>query len=115
MCSRSGEWKQGRLDRFGHTLGFAPERYIVPGMSGSPIVSAAGAAIGIISTGSEESVDAAFDGLNGTQSGALGLPASVAYQATRGAFMNAKPGSGGGSRHCCGSVDPLHTHRCVPI
>ena len=78
MCSRSGEWKQGRLDRFGHTLGFAPERYIVPGMSGSPIVSAAGAAIGIISTGSEESVDAAFDGLNGTQSGALGLPASVA-------------------------------------
>jgi len=47
MCSRSGEWKQGRLDRFGHTLGFAPERYIVPGMSGSPIVSAAGAAIGV--------------------------------------------------------------------
>jgi len=32
-------------------------------MSGSPIVSAAGEAIGIISTGSEESVDAAFDGL----------------------------------------------------
>jgi len=51
-----GEWKQGRLDRFGHTLGFAPERYIVPGMSGSPIVSAAGAAIGVISTGSEGSI-----------------------------------------------------------
>ena len=63
VLTLDGEWKQGRLKRFGHTLGFAPERYIVPGMSGSPIVSAAGAAIGIISTGSEESVDAAFDGL----------------------------------------------------
>jgi hypothetical protein len=43
VLTLDGEWKQGRLDRFGHTLGFAPERYIVPGMSGSPIVSAAGA------------------------------------------------------------------------
>ena len=47
VLTLDGEWKQGRLDRFGHTLGFAPERYIVPGMSGSPIVSAAGAAIGV--------------------------------------------------------------------
>jgi hypothetical protein len=44
VLTLDGEWKQGRLDRFGHTLGFAPERYIV---SGSPIVSAAGAAIGV--------------------------------------------------------------------
>ena len=47
VLTLDGEWKQGRLKRFGHTLGFAPERYIVPGMSGSPIVSAAGAAIGV--------------------------------------------------------------------
>jgi hypothetical protein len=62
VLTLDGKWKQGRLERLGHTLGFAPERYIVPGMSGSPIVSAAGAAIGVISTGSEGSVDAAFDG-----------------------------------------------------
>src|SRR5260370_33754695 len=47
VLTLDGEWKQGRLDRFGHTLGFAPERYIVPGMSGSLIVSAAGAALGV--------------------------------------------------------------------
>jgi len=63
VLTLDGKWKQGRLKRLGHTLGFEPESYIVPGMSGSPIVSAAGAAIGVISTGSEGSVDAAFDGL----------------------------------------------------
>jgi hypothetical protein len=63
VLTLDGEWKQGTLERSGHRLGFAPERYIVPGMSGSPIVSTAGAAIGVISTGHEGSEDAAFDGL----------------------------------------------------
>ena len=59
VLTLDGKWKQGRLERFGYMLGFAPERYIAPGMSGSPIVSAAGAAIGLISTSSK----GAFDGL----------------------------------------------------
>src|SRR5262245_35880994 len=59
VLTLDGKWKQGRLERFGHIFGFAPERYIAPGMSGSPIVSAAGAAIGLISTSSE----GAFEGL----------------------------------------------------
>jgi hypothetical protein len=63
VLTLDGKWKQGRLKRLGHTLGFEPERYIVPGMSGSPIVSTAGAAIGVISTGHEGSEDAAFDRL----------------------------------------------------
>ena len=70
VLTLDGEWKQGRLDRFGHTLGFAPERYIVPGMSGSPIVS--GRAQPSACLDRQRRIDSS------AATSALGLPASVA-------------------------------------
>jgi hypothetical protein len=50
VLSLKGRWLEGRVERRGGWLSFAPAKLIVGGMSGSPIVDAAGAAIGVVST-----------------------------------------------------------------
>jgi hypothetical protein len=49
VLSLEGCWLEGRVERRGGCLSFKPEGFFVGGMSGSPIVDAAGAAIGVVS------------------------------------------------------------------
>ena len=51
VLSLDGRWHNGRVRRFG-VLTFEPEDLIVSGMSGSPILNAEGAAIGVVSVSS---------------------------------------------------------------
>ena len=50
VLSLKGRWHEGRATRRSGWLAFAPEKFIVSGMSGSPIVDANGAAIGVVSS-----------------------------------------------------------------
>jgi hypothetical protein len=50
VLSLDGHWREGRVAHRGGVLAFAPKELIVSGMSGSPIVNANGAAIGVVST-----------------------------------------------------------------
>jgi hypothetical protein len=52
VLSLKGRWLAGHVERWGGRLAFRPERSFVGGMSGSPIVDANGAAIGVVSTAS---------------------------------------------------------------
>jgi hypothetical protein len=47
--SLKGDWLDGRVAQRGHRLAFEPESHFVGGMSGSPIVSLDGHAIGVVS------------------------------------------------------------------
>jgi hypothetical protein len=49
VLSLEGRWLEGRVLRRGGYLAFEPERHFAGGMSGSPIVDATGAAIGVVS------------------------------------------------------------------
>jgi hypothetical protein len=49
VLSLEGRWLEGRVERRGDRLSFKPEEFFVGGMSGSPIVDATGAAIGVVS------------------------------------------------------------------
>ncbi len=49
VLSLEGHWLEGRVERRGGCLSFKPEEFFVGGMSGSPIVDAAGAAVGVVS------------------------------------------------------------------
>ena len=49
VLSLEGHWLEGRVERRGGYLSFKPQEFSVGGMSGSPIVDAAGAAIGVVS------------------------------------------------------------------
>jgi len=49
VLSLKGRWLQGHVERRGSRLKFEPQKYFASGMSGSPIIDAAGAAIGIVS------------------------------------------------------------------
>jgi hypothetical protein len=49
VLSLEGQWLEGRVTCWGGFLAFEPKNYIVPGMSGSPIINANGAAIGVVS------------------------------------------------------------------
>ena len=48
VLSLEGHWLEGRAERRGGCLSFKPEKFFVGGMSGSPIVDAAGPAVGVI-------------------------------------------------------------------
>ena len=49
VLSLEGQWCEGRITRRRNMLAFEPRRLIVSGMSGSPIIDATGAAIGVVS------------------------------------------------------------------
>ena len=49
VLSLKGRWLKGHVSRRGDCLEFAPAKYFVGGMSGSPIIDATGAAIGVVS------------------------------------------------------------------
>jgi hypothetical protein len=49
VLSLDGNWLDGHVERRSFWLSFKPEKLIVGGMSGSPILSANGAAIGVVS------------------------------------------------------------------
>jgi Trypsin-like peptidase domain len=49
VLSLKGRWLEGRVSRRGGWLEFEPHQHFVGGMSGSPIVDATGAAIGVVS------------------------------------------------------------------
>src|SRR6516164_1081966 len=49
VLSLKGRWLKGHVSRRGGCLEFAPAKYFVGGMSGSPIIDATGAAIGVVS------------------------------------------------------------------
>jgi Trypsin-like peptidase domain len=49
VLSLSGRWRAGEVTRRGGWLEFTPHKYFVGGMSGSPIIDANGAAIGVVS------------------------------------------------------------------
>jgi hypothetical protein len=80
VLSLKGRWREGRVTRRGGWLAFEPGEFFVNGMSGSPIVDANGAAIGVVST--SRSCPVILDSLS-TQlvrsivavSGAIGAPA----------------------------------------
>jgi S1-C subfamily serine protease len=55
VLSLAGEWTECRLSRPGWLM-IEPEHAIVGGMSGSPVVSATGAAVGVVSTSNFGSV-----------------------------------------------------------
>ena len=63
LMSLEGQWIDCNARRLGGPLGIVPEKLVKSGMSGSPLISATGAAVGIISTSSRASVLA--DGLPG--------------------------------------------------
>jgi hypothetical protein len=56
VLSLAGKWKACRTSHFGGPLQIEPGNLIKGGMSGSPVISATGAALGVVSTG-----DAAAD------------------------------------------------------
>ena len=49
VLSLDGEWREGRIKRSRDWLTFEPGELLVPGMSGSPILNIAGAAIAVVS------------------------------------------------------------------
>ena len=49
VLSLDGEWREGHIVRRRNWLTFEPGELIVPGMSGSPILNMAGAAIAVVS------------------------------------------------------------------
>jgi Trypsin-like peptidase domain len=49
VLSLEGRWLEGRVERRGNRLAFEPEEFFKCGMSGSPIISAIGEAIGVVS------------------------------------------------------------------
>jgi hypothetical protein len=49
VLSLDGRWLDGQVSRRGGWLEFEPGKHFVGGMSGSPIIDAAGAAIGVVS------------------------------------------------------------------
>jgi len=49
VLSLDGKWLEGRIERHGGWLAFEPGRFFASGMSGSPILNTAGAAIGVVS------------------------------------------------------------------
>ena len=49
VLSLKGRWLKGHVSRRDGWLDFAPTKYFVGGMSGSPIIDATGAAIGVVS------------------------------------------------------------------
>jgi hypothetical protein len=63
LMSLEGQWIDCNARRLGGPLGIVPEKLVKSGMSGSPLISATGAAVGVISTSSWASVLA--DGLPG--------------------------------------------------
>jgi Trypsin-like peptidase domain len=49
--SLKGRWRKGHVKRYSSgSMEFEPEKFFVPGMSGSPIIDQTGAAIGVVST-----------------------------------------------------------------
>jgi hypothetical protein len=57
VLSLEGRWLRGDVTYITRWVGFTPMSLIAPGMSGSPILSAAGEAIGLISTGRRPGAD----------------------------------------------------------
>jgi hypothetical protein len=51
VLSLEGRWLKGQMVRHGIWLSFEPDRFVVGGMSGSPIIDHTGAAVGVLSTG----------------------------------------------------------------
>jgi hypothetical protein len=49
VLSLEGHWLEGCVERRGNRLAFEPEKFFAGGMSGSPIISATGTAIGVVS------------------------------------------------------------------
>jgi hypothetical protein len=49
VLSLKGRWLEGQVARRSGWLAFEPKKYVVGGMSGSPIIDAKGAAIGVVS------------------------------------------------------------------
>ena len=49
VLSLDGRWLDGQVTRRGGWLAFEPVKFFVGGMSGSPIIDATGAAIGVVS------------------------------------------------------------------
>jgi hypothetical protein len=49
VLSLDGRWLDGQVTRRGGRLDFQPHEFFVGGMSGSPIIDATGAAIGVVS------------------------------------------------------------------
>jgi hypothetical protein len=49
VLSLDGQWREGKVQRRGNWLEFTPGDLFVGGMSGSPILDAGGAAIGVVS------------------------------------------------------------------
>jgi len=49
VLSLKGRWLEGKVERRHGWLMFEPQKYFVGGMSGSPIINDAGAAIGVVS------------------------------------------------------------------
>jgi hypothetical protein len=56
VLSLEGDWRQGRVLRRGNGLSIEPKELFVGGMSGSPIIDANGAAIGVVSTDAKNPV-----------------------------------------------------------
>jgi hypothetical protein len=52
VFSLKGRWLKGQVFRLGGWLSFEPGKHVVGGMSGSPIIDAAGSAIGVVSCAS---------------------------------------------------------------
>jgi hypothetical protein len=80
VLSLEGRWHEGRVTRRGGWLAFEPGAFFVGGMSGSPIVDANGAAIGVVSV--SQSSPVILDSLStqlarsiAAMSGAIGAPA----------------------------------------
>jgi hypothetical protein len=51
VLSLVGDWVQCSITRYKDVLSIDPAKLVVPGMSGSPILSVKGQAIGVVSTG----------------------------------------------------------------
>jgi hypothetical protein len=49
VLSLEGRWLEGRVERRSNRLAFEPKKFFEGGMSGSPIISATGEAIGVVS------------------------------------------------------------------
>jgi len=49
LLSLAGDWVEGRVARRGPWLWVKPQDIVAKGMSGSPVISVLGAAIGIVS------------------------------------------------------------------
>ena len=63
VLSLDGQWIDCNVRRLGGPFGIVPEKLVKSGMSGSPLISATGAALGVVSTSNWASVLA--DGLPG--------------------------------------------------